>query len=77
MSNKLPTCRDQNGQWVQYPGQIVYIHDNWRLVYIGTLDGRHEFFAEQVSRRNLGEISFDAAKEALLGLIEYEKDQLL
>lgn len=70
----LPTCRDKHGHWVQYPGQIVYVHDNWRLVYVGTLDGKHEFFAEQVSRVSLGAVSFDAAKAALIDLARYERD---
>lgn len=72
--SSLPTCRDKHGHWVQYPGRIVYVHDNWRLVYVGTLDGRHEFFAEEVSRTNLGAVSFDAAKAALIDLARYERD---
>lgn len=67
------TCRDKHGHWVQYPGRIVYVHDNWRLVYVGTIDGRHEFFAEEVSRTNLGALSFDAAKAALIDLVDYNR----
>ena len=70
----LPTCRDKHGHLVQYPGQIVYVHDNWRLVYVGTLDGRHEFFAEEVSRTKLGPLSFYAAKAALIDLVRYNRD---
>jgi hypothetical protein len=70
----LPTLRDKHGHMAQYPGRIVYMHDNWRLVYLGTVDGRHEFFAEQSTRVNLGSLSFDAAKAAMLDLIRYEKE---
>lgn len=70
----LPTCRDKQGHLVQYPGRIVYVHDDWRLVYHGTLDGRHDFFAEQATRTNLGGVSFAAAKAALIDLAEYERD---
>ena len=72
--DSLPTCRDKNGHCVQYPGQIVYVHDSWRLVYVGTLDGRHEFFAEEVSRTKLGALSFNAAKSALIDLARYNRD---
>ena len=67
----LPTCRDKDGHLVQYPGRIVYVHGNWRLVYVGTLDGRHEFFAEEVRRVNLGALSYEAAKAALIDLAHY------
>lgn len=70
----LPTCRNKQGHWVQYPGRIVYVHDNWRLVYVGALDGKHEFFAETVSCSPLGAVSFDAAKAALIDLARYERD---
>jgi len=73
----LPATRDKNGHLVQYPGRIVYVHDDWRLVYIGTLDGRHEFFAEQTNRITLGSLSFAAAKAALVDLIQYNKEHPL
>ncbi len=75
--HSLPTLRDKHGHMVQYPGRIVYVHDKWRLVYIGTIDGRHEFFAEEVARINLGSLSFDAAKAAMLDLIRYNKERPL
>jgi hypothetical protein len=65
----LPPLRDKHGHMAQYPGRIVYVHDKWRLVYMGTIDGGHEFVAEEVSRTNLGSLSFDAAKAAMLALI--------
>lgn len=70
----LPACRDKHGHLTQYPGQIVYVHDDWRLVYIGTLEGRHEFFAEQATRTNLGGVSLAAAKKAMLELAACERD---
>jgi hypothetical protein len=73
----LPTLRDKYGHMVQYPGRIVYVHDNWRLVYFGTLDGKHEFFAEEASRTNLGALSFQAARAAMLDLIRYNKEHPL
>lgn len=66
----LPVARDKNGHLTQYPGRIVYVHDDWRLVYIGTVDGRHEFFAEHASRVNLGQISLAEAKQRLIFMAE-------
>lgn len=71
----LPPCRDKNWCLVQqYPGQIVYVHDCWRLVYVSTTDGRHEFFAEQAQRTRLSALSFDAAKKSLIELVRYNRD---
>lgn len=76
--HSLPTPRDEYGHMVQYPGRIVYTHGKrWRLVYVGTLDGRHEFFAEEATRINLGGLSFEAAKAALIDLIRYNKEHPL
>lgn len=68
MIEPLPATRDKQGHLVQYPGRIAYVHDDWRLVYIGTIDGRHEFFAEKSHRQNLGDISFAEAKKQLIEL---------
>ena len=69
LENDLPPPRDKNGHLIQYPGRICYVHDNWRLVYISTPDGRHEFFAEETSRTKLGHLSLSAAKAAMIDLI--------
>ena len=71
--NTLPATRDKFGHMVQYPGRIVYVHDNWRLIYIGTVDGRHEFFAEEFNRIKLGSLSFNEAKAAMIELIQYNE----
>lgn len=73
----LPATRDKNGHLVKYPGRIVYVHDNWRLVYLGTVDGKHKFFAEEVTRINLGGLSFKDAKAAMVDLINYNKQHQL
>jgi hypothetical protein len=76
-AHSLPALRDKEGHLVKYPGRIAYVHDNWRLVYIGTLDGRHEFYAEEATRIKLGPISFAAAKAAMLDLIRYNEEHPL
>ncbi len=68
MIEPLPATRDKQGHLVQYHGRIAYVHDYWRLVYIGTIDGKHEFFAEKSYRQNLGDISFAEAKKQLIEL---------
>jgi hypothetical protein len=73
----LPACRDKNGHMAQYQGRIVYVHDDWRLVYHDTLDGRHTFVAEHSTRTNLGGVSFAAAKAAMIELAAYERDNPL
>ncbi len=59
----LPSARDRDGYLIGYPGQLVYASGNRRLIYIGTIDGKHEFFIEEVSRANLGQISLAAAMQ--------------
>jgi hypothetical protein len=68
----IPACRNQYGHLTKYPGRICYTQANWRLVYVGTIDGRHEFFAEHSSRINLGSVSFQAAKQAMVDIIKRE-----
>ena len=70
----LPATRDKNGHLVQYPGRIAYVHDDWRLIYIATIDGRHEFFAEKSYRQKLGTISFAEAKKQLIELARNDYD---
>lgn len=75
--NTLPVLRDKHGHMSKYPGRIVYTHDAWRLVYMGTIDGKHEFFAEQATRVRLGALSFAKAKAAMIDLIQYNKEHPL
>ena len=70
------TARDKFGHWIDWPGRIAYQHDNWRLIYVGSvnIDGTHEFLVEKTDGRiNLGRVSFAEAKKQMLDLIEYDK----
>lgn len=53
--------RNVYGHLVNYPGRAVESKNGMNLVYVGTLDGRHEFLINGVIKLNLRSVTLEAA----------------